>query len=256
MFANAKSRYFVNVVGKPIDLLDTFRSKGELLTLDDISGRSGVPRSTAYRILTTLESKGWIIHNNGTKKYHLGIQFYHKAAIAEPDLVSVSRPFMQSLAKKFDETINLAQLTDGKVVCIHQVEGSHLFRFTNSLGRTVPIHATALGKAIAAFLDPSTLQSIWQVNGLQRFTPNTITDPHALSAELAKVRRNRYAVDIEEEFEGVRCVGVPILLEGYPIGAISISSLTKRSSPDKTSSRALLNAAQKISHSVSRFSDD
>lgn len=144
-------------------------------------------------------------------------------------LTAAARPYLEKLRKEFNETVNLAVLEDGQIVYVEMLESSRPFRMTASVGSTVPLNATALGKAMGAFLADEELEALMQTCTWNRYTPHTIVSRAKWRAALEQVRKNGYAYDDEEAEAGASCVAVPILnQERRAIAGISVSAPTGR----------------------------
>ena len=126
----------------------------------------------------------------------------------------------------------------------------------SNAGKTLPMHCTGCGKAMLAYLPEDELLHVLEISPLVRFTPNTITDRDQLFRELEAIRKRGYAIDIEEESPGVKCVGLPIRdNDGYPVGAISISGtiMSMRDEILDNYARAASRACQGMLGSVGLF---
>jgi IclR family acetate operon transcriptional repressor len=219
------------MVGHAFKVLDAFYDAGMELGLQEISSRAGVSKTSALRILYTLDELGYIDRNKETGKYQLGLKIMDTArrATSGRNLVQISRPYMQQLRANFDETINLAVLRNHEIVYVEIIESGQQFRMVTEIGSRVPMHATALGKAIAAFLPDNEVRSILNETELVRFTPRTICTVDRFQSTVQKVRQRGYAVDNEENEQGAFCLASPILnRKGFAIGALSVAGPSHR----------------------------
>jgi DNA-binding IclR family transcriptional regulator len=140
-------------------------------------------------------------------------------------------PFMRKLLETFRETVNLGVLYQGEVVYLQILESTRSMRMSAQPGQRNPVHCTALGKALIAYLPEADLQAIVALRGLPALTPRTITTLEQLQAELARVRSRGYAIDDIENEKGVRCVAAPIFNhQDEVIAAISLSGPADRMS--------------------------
>lgn len=200
------------------------------LPLTSIAQRAGIAPSTAHRILTTLKTNGFVqddTHGNyliGVQAFRVGSAFLRNRKLAE-----VGRPTLRRLMEDSGETANIAIEIDGSVVFISQMESHRSIRAFHRPGARGPMHASSLGKAmLAALSDDAVAQKLHRV-GMPRLTERTMVDPDALLADLALIRKRGWAIDDEEQAEGMRCVGSAIYNEhGEVIGAVSISGPTVR----------------------------
>jgi IclR family acetate operon transcriptional repressor len=195
------------------------------LPLTSIAQRAGIAPSTAHRILTTLKANGFVLddtHGNyliGVQAFRVGSAFLRNRKLAE-----VGRATLRRLMEDSGETANIAIEIDGNVVFVSQMESHRSIRAFHRPGARGPMHASSLGKAmLAALTDDAVSQKLHRV-GMPRLTEKTIVDPDALLSDLALVRKRGWAIDDEEQAEGMRCVGSAIYNEhGEVIGGVSIS---------------------------------
>lgn len=149
-------------------------------------------------------------------------------------LRQISRPILHKLWKITGETANLAVLDGQDVLYLDVMESSHTFRLVSHMGMRRPVHCTALGKALAAYLAAEEKEHLLSSLSFERFTPHTLTRLARLRKELARVRQRGYALDDEEAVLGSRCVGAPIFEEsGKVAAAISVAGPTTRIRRDK-----------------------
>jgi DNA-binding IclR family transcriptional regulator len=162
-------------------------------TAPGLADRTNLNRSTAWRILATLEHHGLVERDAATNRYGIGAGVVKLAAAAghEP-LVRLAHPLIRRLAEATGETVNLAVARRLELVYADQVQAPHVMA-PNWLGHAVPLHATSTGKAFLAALPEHERDALLQ-STLERFTETTITDPRALRAELDATRERRYAI--------------------------------------------------------------
>ena len=255
-----RSSYWVPILGSAMRILDVFYEADADLTLHEISAKAKVGKTSAFRILFTLDSVGYVEKDPASGKYRLGLGIIEAArkTLAGRDLVQVARPHLKKLRDEFDETTNLAALKDDKIVYLEIFESHHSFRMTDTVGSRVPWHSTALGKSIAAFLDQEKLKAVLKQSARKRFTPHTITGVREYSKELAKVREQGYSLDNEESELGATCVAAPIFTgDNVVVGALSVSGPTPRIRDKQNKiTAALKGASAAISRSVSADRSD
>lgn len=201
-----------------------------VMTAAEVAGAVKLPRATAYRLLRDLEAAGYVLREAGVG-YRLSLKLLGLAheVLDRTDLRQVARPLLEALRDRCRETVHLGIAENGRMVHIEKMEGSGPFTVSPRVGRSVPMHCTAMGKAVLAFLPPDEARAVVARQGLSRHTRNTIVGWRALTEELDRVRRHGYAVSNEEYEEGIRCVGAPILdHRGVPRAAVSVSIPTVR----------------------------
>src|ERR1700730_17057293 len=150
----------VRAIARALDVLDCFTDEAPELSLKDIGEAVQLPESSLFRILLTLESKGYLIQNpDGT--YRLPPKLlWGKVYDRAERLRSIIRPYLQALVRRFDETASLAYLYGDRIQALDTVETFHEVRITNKPGRVLPPHCSSLGKAIAAFQEPAAIDRV------------------------------------------------------------------------------------------------
>jgi IclR family acetate operon transcriptional repressor len=245
----------VPVVKSTFRILEELSAAGAL-GLNEVTERTGIPKSTVFRILTTLHSLGYVIRD-GNKDYCVSPSLADLAGDqANTEVLRrAALRWMIKLRDESGETVNLGQLRLDKVVYVEVVPSEFALRLSERRGATVAPHASALGKAILAFSPPELVDSLVRAQELSVFTRNTITDPAALLEELRRVRDRGYAFDKGETSALATCVGAPIMAEnGCAIAAVSISGPSSRFNPRRDSPiiDSLLRAAAEISKMLRR----
>lgn len=227
-------QYYSKTVGRALDVLDCFSDSQTALSLVEISQISGFPKSSLYRILLTLEGRGYICRNaDGSYSPALKLLFGKLYERAEK-IRQLVRPFLKELNNRFNETVSLAFLFEDKIQVIDTMETFQEIRVTNTIGRILPPHCSSLGKAITAFQDKDVIDRIFQVYGLYPRTERTIVDRLALLAEFEQIRQQGYALDREESIVGGCCFGAPLYDERqHVVASISISVPVIRITPER-----------------------
>src|SRR5437667_1593330 len=222
-------RYFIEAVGKAIEVMWAFHGKPEGLTIDEVVAATRIAKSSAYRILCTLVHAEMLAIDPDQGRYLISSRFFQLATSVEPDLRRVAEPHMRRLRAELNETINLGKLAGSEVIFVSRFASQHPFRVEVSEGSRGALHATALGKIIAAHLPHERLEQILTAKKMERLTPNTIVSPRRFWNELVKIRDAGYAVDNEEAIEGGRCMAAPIFdARGEVVAALSVSGPVTR----------------------------
>lgn len=218
--------YVVQPVLKALKVLELAACHGHEITLTAVSRELRIPKTTTFRYLQTLTAAGFLDHNPTTDRYYLGAHLraitHTVASISK--IRQLARPAMMDLVHEFNETVNLAVKGNGAVVYIDLIEARRSFRMQARIGDSHPMHSTALGKAILAFL-PETERHRQLNMPLTERTARTLVDRDEIERQLRQVARTGYATEVGENEDGAMCVGVPILDENdYPVAALSISA--------------------------------
>lgn len=241
-------RYTIDAVANALSILDAIAGR-DVLGLGDAAEIAGVSKSTAYRLLTTLEGAS-LVERLPTGGYRAGVGAVRWATqlLAQLDVRTVALPILRWLRDETGETVNLAVLREASLVYIEVVESAAAFRMADVAGTIAPIHSTALGKAVAAHLEPTRLATLLGPEPYQRFTPRTLTTWRELASCLDEVRARGYSLDLEEVELGVACIAAPILVADQVAGAISVSAPRARMDDDQIPrvGKLLLEATRRI----------
>jgi DNA-binding IclR family transcriptional regulator len=236
-------------------LLEALAEHPAGLSHADLSRRLRIPKSTASYLLRTLERLGYIRREKETGKYRLGLKVLalQRAALSGLEIRPAAQPALRALVERTGLTTHLAVLDRGQAVYIEKLDAPGFVKMDTWVGRRMYVHATSVGKALAAFLHPDELGALLREHGLPRQTPRTVASAARLQAELEKVRQHGYAVDDEENSLGVRCVGAPVFdADGRVVAAVGVSGTTAqvtRATLPKVG-EAVREAARKISRQL------
>jgi DNA-binding IclR family transcriptional regulator len=221
-------------------VLGAFTVAEPVLGVSEIARRIGSSKSTVYRALVTLEDAGLVQQDAANGRYRLaaGVVALAGALLANLDVRDVARPYLQRLAERSRESVNMSVWNRVEAVNIEQVPGPALIKHMAPLGRRNPAHASATGKVLLAHAPPEDLEAVLAL-GLPRLTDRTITEPVRLLAELEEVRRRGYAVNNHELEPEMVAVAAPVRdYQGPVIAAVSISAPSYRIGPDQLASLA------------------
>jgi DNA-binding IclR family transcriptional regulator len=218
----------VQSVARALEILEALARENRELTLTEIAEKMGWPKSTVHGLLATLRDYRFVEQSAQSGRYHLGVRLFEFGHIVANswDIRAVALPQMQRLNQEYGEMIQLATEDGGEVLYIEKLDSKHFMRIVSEEGSRLPMHCSALGKALLAYKAPAEVKRILAAKGMPRITRRTITDPAAMDKELAKIRSLGYAIDDREIMEGLRCVAAPIRdSKGAVRYAISVSSL-------------------------------
>lgn len=246
------TRYSIRAVDRALDILDLLDDVAAGLTLIEVAKEIGLPRSSVFRYLTTLEARGHVSRDGEVFRAGSGLT---NLALRDVGLfISAARPRMGELCRRFEETVNLGALDATKVAYLEILEGPKAMRFATRPGSCDYLHSSALGKSMAARMPDDQVLRILAREGMPSLTPQTIRDPAAFMRELGIVRAAGYAVDNLENETGVRCVAVA--LPGNAAAAISVSAPALRFTADEVAAAAtaLKRAVAEIADEIARGS--
>ncbi|SDS39274.1 IclR family transcriptional regulator [Microlunatus soli] len=219
----------VQSVERAFFLLELLADNGDL-SLTELSNSIELPAPTTHRLLKTLVSLGYV-RQLPNRRYSLGLGLVRMAGRVDTQFGPVAKPHLELLARETGESANLAVLESDMMVYIAQAPSPHAMRMFTEVGHRAYTHSTGVGKAILAQLPEQQVDRIVGRAGMPAATTKTIVDPAKLRTELARVRRQGYAMDNGEQENGVSCYAVPVT--GVPISmAISISGPAFRITKD------------------------
>lgn len=239
---------YLKTIERAMDVMDYLSRVDEPARLTDISRSVRLPKSQVHRILSTLASRKLIQQDANTQRYYLGIKTWllgQRTSLANP-LLRTARPVLDNIS--ISETIYLSILDGFKTFYLYIRYGTHPIQAVVPLGGNGPLHATATGKALLAY-QPSEFIHSFVRTPLQKFTPQTITNPIDLSRELETIRAQGYSQVVDEFEIGFSGIGVPILDDqDCSIAALGISSPTLRFNEDNSANmiQTALQAAGEI----------
>jgi DNA-binding IclR family transcriptional regulator len=240
-------------VDKALRILELL-GDGEL-RLVDLSSRLGEHKSTVQRLLTTLQARGFVRQDGDSKRYSLGLKILllASAKLADMDPREAALEPMQRLGDLTKETIHLSVYDEPHIEYIDKIESTFPVRMYARVGARAESYCTGVGKALIAHLGAYEFERYLQKVSFTQFTPNTITSAKELREELARIRAQGYALDLEEHEEGVRCVAAQIFgLDGRVAGSISIAAPAFRKSEDdiRALAPAVMGAARRVSENL------
>ncbi len=233
-YTKQDSELILSTLDKGLHVLEVLASTDTAvgLSLTELSRTLGMHRTTLLRVLTTLQSRGYVSRDRVTDRFHLGMRVLSLAstALRGLDLRQIARPTLARLCAETQELVLLTVLDHGAVVTVECLEGSQTIALRTELGARRPAYCTASGKALLAHMEDAEREAILAA-GMPSVTPRTITSADLMREHLAEIRARGYAWDDEERLEGVRCVASVVFdIEGNARGAVSIAAPSLRTS--------------------------
>jgi len=206
-----KRSYNITALQRGLRLLHLFSESPRGLTAKQVAGLSQLPVSTVHRFLVNLDRAGFL-NCGGDGVYHLGIACFAigHAALGQLDIRRLSLPYLQELNQQTRETIHLTIRHGLSAVYVEKLDSMEPLRIHSRIGAGVPLHCTAVGKILLAYLPQQEQDKVIRQLDLKRLTPNTAGSLQELQAELYRVRKNGYACDMEEHELHIRCIAAPI----------------------------------------------
>ena len=253
MAKKEKSEYLIQAVSHALDPLEQFHDEVDELGVTELSKRLKLHKNNVFRLLATLESRGYIEQNKVTENYRLGLKTLElgQTFIKQMGLLRQSKPVLEEMVRISNETTYVAVLKDFHIIYLDCIETSKTVRVVPRVGSRLPAYCTAAGKVQIAYMSSEEIDHYLPSRDLQKFTANTITDREELKNQLTQIMEQGYAIDNEELDEGVKCVSAPI--RDYTrriIGAVSISGPSMRFSDDRIN-RELIPLAVRAAEEIS-----
>ena len=248
-----KDKDHIKSIEKCFVILDCLYSGDSLLTLEEITKKTGYKKTTCFRLLKTMRSLGLLELSPATKKYQYGPRLVTVglSALKNMNLRNSAMPILQQLRDDTRETINLTILSGTEILYVERLMSDYLVNVNVNVGDRLPVYCASMGKVILAFLPESRMKKIISSTKFEPKTDRTIVSESALIKELAEIRTQGFAINDEELEKGLRAVAAPIInYTGEAFAAINIAWTTARR-PDRAVfsefSQKIMAAAEQIS---------
>ena len=237
---------------KSLQVIEALRNNPQGLSIAELSQLLGFPTSTIHHILSTFRSYDYVAQNPETKKYSLGFRFLtiSTSILDNLDVRKTSYLHLRKLRQMCNETVHLSVLRNGQVTYIDKIQGASGLSLVTYIGFSTDPHAAAGGKVLLSELSPKDVKVIYKDRPLKKYGKNTIANISQLLEELENIRKQGYAIDNEEYYEGVRCVAAPIRAGGRIAAALSITGSIFSMTMDRIN-RELIEMATKTGRDIS-----
>lgn len=209
------------VLGRVATILDAFNDELRILSLGELSRRTGLPKSTLHRLTEQMCGVGWLIRAPGGYRIGIGLFEVGTLAIEGTRMNAAAFPHLQALVAKTGMAAQFAILEGAQIVYVDRI-AAPTFRLPTRRGGRNPAHCTALGKALVAFTDGA-VERVLDAP-MERRTATTITDADRFRTEMEQVRDEGLAYDRGEALPGLVCIAAPVRLRGGAIAAVSLTS--------------------------------
>ena len=209
------------------DIIDALRESGGG-GVTYLADELGLAKSTVYKHLQSLQGRGYVVNDGG--EYRLGLQFFNQGAFVRNQfaLYHASKNKIEKLASRTGETVWCIVQENGRGMFLNGAAANDTLAPDSVIGRWLPLHSSAAGKAILAYLPEDDVHDIIDRQGLPAYSDNTITNREELFEDLERVRDRGYAYNFEENETGVHAIAAPVGRDGAPVGAISIAGAANR----------------------------
>jgi len=209
MVRRDKANYTIQSVSHALDVLEQFTGEPDELGVTELSKRLKLHKNNVFRLLATLESRGYIEQNKTTENYRLGVRCLRlgQRFLLQASLLRQAQPVLNHLAETSGETVFIAVLQDDVAVVLDAVEPARAVRLIAKIGDLMPLHCTAVGKALLTFSETVLLG---EISDYQRYTPATKCKPNEVRVDLNRASERGYTVELGEHVDDVCAVAVPI----------------------------------------------
>jgi DNA-binding IclR family transcriptional regulator len=213
----------VKSADRTLEILEALADSPQRGGLTDLAQELGIPKSSLHGILRTMVARGWVESGPDGTRFGLGLRALRAGAacVESDETVSLVASLLDELAQEFGETVHLGRLDGAEIVYLAKRDSIHPLRLFSAIGRRLPAHATALGKALLARRSPAEVDRVL-TGPLRRLTPHTITSRAQLRNDLAATRTHGYAIDREENSEGIVCFAVALPLDSPDAVSVSL----------------------------------
>lgn len=218
--------YRVPSVERAFRILDEVSQAAHGLTLSEVTERTGIPKTTAFMLVSVMHDLGALAQHDG--QFVLGPMLAKLSgqALRRLDLRKAAAPHIQRLVQRTGFTSHLGVLNGLELIFVDKVESTRFIQFLTYPGMSQPFYLSSLGKAIASFLPDDELEALLSKCEFVRKTNYTIGSAEAFREVAAAVRAQGYAVEDEENEEGVRCIGAPIFdRDSRVTAAVSVTAV-------------------------------
>jgi IclR family transcriptional regulator, acetate operon repressor len=226
----------VQSVDRALSIIETLAEDDQGYRLSDLAVRTGLSTSTVHRLLATLEKRRFVQFDRTESKWHIGAQSFSVGATfaRRRNFVAQAMPYLRKLRDQTRETANLAVVDDESIIVLTRMESREIMRSLTKVGGRVAMVASGVGKAVLATYADEDVNAIIRHHGMPRLTEKSIVRAGELFKELAKIRRQGFAVDDEEACMGLRCIAAVVFNDcSEPLAAISVSGMTSRVTDDR-----------------------
>jgi IclR family KDG regulon transcriptional repressor len=224
-------------IGRVFAILGAIGDSGQI-GISELSQRLAMSKTTVHRVIQTLKALGYVTQEVETERYRLTIRLFELGAKAleSVDLVREADVEMRRIGQMTREAVHLGAFDEDAIIYIHKIDADYGLRMQSRIGRRNPLHSTAIGKVLLAWMDPAGAREVLSHVEFRKSTQKTLTCAEAVLSILPHVREQGYGEDNEEQEEGLQCIAVPVFDRfGRVIAGLSISFPTMRCGADTKS---------------------
>ncbi|MFV3332457.1 IclR family transcriptional regulator [Pseudomonas sp. NY15437] len=241
---------------KGLAVLRAFNARNRTMNLAEVAEAADITKSSAQRMIHTLEALGYVSKHPQTKRFQLTPQVMEIGYnyLAADTLVDVANPFLAELAQTTGETTNLTEPVRTDMLYVARFVGPKFIPIHLPIGSRIPMYCTASGRAFLSALGDDEVLTLLQDSDLSSHTQYTRTSLEEILAEIAEIRRKGYAINSEELFLGDMAVAAPVRnSQGRPVASVHVVAPTSRWTREDAERRlapAAIECARAISTSI------
>ena len=214
---------YIASLAKGLQVIEAFSAEAPRLSITDVSKATGLDRATARRCLLTLHETGYADYDGKFFQLTPRVLRLGMGALAALPLPQIVQPWLDQLSARTGQSSSVSILDETEIVYVARAATTRIMSIGLMPGSRLPAHCTSMGRVLLAALPEAEARSLIDRSNLAPRTPYSLTDPEAIMARLAQVRRDGYAIISQEVELGVRSIAVPVLnMHGHTIGALNI----------------------------------
>lgn len=241
----------VKAVARTFTLLETI-AENPHMGISDLARETGIAKATIYRFIQTLKDLEYLQSSSNEEGFTLTMKLFKlgSSALEYQDLIKLAHPFMERLSDLSHETVHMAIRDGARIIYIHKIDSKFSLQMRSGIGRSAPLHCTAIGKVVVAWEHQKKIDSMLKDYSWDPYTEKTLTSKKDFLKELEVVRKKGYSEDNEENEDKVFCIAVPLRSHtGSVVAGLSISQPRFRLDKEKQEriTQALLEESEKLS---------
>ncbi len=227
--------YSAPIIKRVLQIIQLIVEDHKQSGVTQISQALGINKSTVFGILKALQAESFVVKDPATKKYTMGPGLFELSTniFKRTDLAILAHPFLEQLAEQVDETVILGAKQNNHVKFIDVIEARKDLKISSHVGATIPFTAGATGKMVLSFMDDTEITDLFKDKGLPQFTEKSITDLDLFLGEIAKVRKQGFALDVDEFLKGTTAVAAAIEAEKRLVGVVWVVCFTSATDEKK-----------------------
>jgi IclR family pca regulon transcriptional regulator len=251
----SKEKDFVTSLARGLTILEAFDLTNPIMGITDLARKTGLSKSTVFRLVQTLRSREYIIDARKGKKYTLGPKVLGLgfAVLSGLELREVAQPYLMDLSRQIRQTVNLAVLDEWKLIYIERIKTHQIVSIDLHVGSRLELYNTAMGRVLAAFQGKDWIsQYLKYLKQFQEAKPYWIENGRKLKKILEDVRKNNFSINNEDLAPGLRSVAAPVInREEHVVGAVNIAVSSSLYSLQRLK-QELISPLLKTTHAISK----